>query len=104
MSAKRIHGRLVDDQQSAAGIDLPQPTSDAERLVVAATCRAHLGFDDSDLPFLVDTVDDKVARPTAACPTVCISSIARARSRSRTVVVPSASSLANWNRARADAQ
>jgi hypothetical protein len=50
------------------GIDLPQPTSDAERLVVAATCRAHLGLDDSELPFLVDTVDDKVGATYSGMP------------------------------------
>lgn len=50
------------------GIEVPQPTTDAERLIVAATCRAHLGLDASDLPFLVDTVDDKVGATYSGMP------------------------------------
>ncbi len=50
------------------GIDLTQPTTNAERRAVAATCRSHLGLDDSDLPFLVDTVDDKVGAAYSGMP------------------------------------
>ncbi len=50
------------------GIEVPQPTTDAERFIVAATCRAHLGLDDSDLPFLVDTVDDRVGAAYSGMP------------------------------------
>lgn len=39
------------------GIDLTQPTNDQQRREVAESCRGHLQL---DIPFLVDTVDDKV--------------------------------------------
>jgi hypothetical protein len=50
------------------GIEVTQPASDPDRLAVASTCRNHLGFDRSDLPFLVDHVDDKVGAAYSGMP------------------------------------
>lgn len=47
------------------GIEIAQPASDAARREVAATCRAHL---DLALPFLVDTVDDRVGASYSGMP------------------------------------
>jgi peroxiredoxin len=46
-------------------IDLPQPTTNEERWEVAQTCQQHL---DLDLPFLVDTVDDRVGATWSGMP------------------------------------
>jgi hypothetical protein len=46
-------------------IDLPQPTTNEERWEVAQTCQQHL---DLDLPFLVDTVDDRVGATYSGMP------------------------------------
>lgn len=48
-----------------AGIDLPQPRSDDERVRVAANCQKHLNL---DVPFLVDTIDDSVGATYSGMP------------------------------------
>lgn len=50
------------------GIGVPQPVTDADRLAVASTCRRHFGFDQLDLPFLVDYVDDRVGATYSGMP------------------------------------
>ncbi|MGN6134968.1 MAG: deiodinase family protein [Aureliella sp.] len=47
------------------GIDLPQPKDDAGRRAAAATCQKHL---DLSIPFLVDTVDDRVGATYSGMP------------------------------------
>lgn len=50
------------------GIEVTQPASDPDRLAVASTCRNYLELDRSDLPFLVDHVDDKVGTVYSGMP------------------------------------
>lgn len=47
------------------GIDVAQPTDNPARREVAQTCQAHL---DLEIPFLVDTVDDKVGGTYSGMP------------------------------------
>lgn len=47
------------------GVDLPQPTSDAERAAVAQTCQSRLQL---DTPMLVDTIDDRVGAQYSGMP------------------------------------
>jgi thiol-disulfide isomerase/thioredoxin len=47
------------------GVTLPQPTTDAERLQVAQTCKRKLDF---DMPFLVDTIGDRVGAAYSGMP------------------------------------
>ena len=47
------------------GIDLTQPKSGEERCSVAANCRQHL---DLEIPFLVDTLDDRVGTAYSGMP------------------------------------
>jgi thiol-disulfide isomerase/thioredoxin len=47
------------------GIDVAQPTDNQSRREVAQTCQSHL---DLDIPFLVDTVDDKVGGTYSGMP------------------------------------
>lgn len=48
-----------------AGIDLSQPKENEQRRAIAATCQKHL---DISLPFLVDTVDDRVGSVYSGMP------------------------------------
>ena len=48
-----------------AGIDLSQPKDISQRRTVAQTCQKHL---DLDIPFLVDTVDDRVGSVYSGMP------------------------------------
>lgn len=47
------------------GIDITQPKAQQQRIKVAQTCQQHL---DLDLPFLVDTIDDKVGTAYSGMP------------------------------------
>lgn len=47
------------------GIDVAQPHKDGDRVEVASTCRQHL---DLDIPFLVDSVDDRVGATYSGMP------------------------------------
>jgi hypothetical protein len=47
------------------GVDLPQPTTDSERMSAAQSCRQHL---DLDIPLLVDTIDDLVGAAYSGMP------------------------------------
>jgi hypothetical protein len=47
------------------GVDLPQPTTDSERVAVAQTCQNRLQL---DTPMLVDTIDDKVGARYSGMP------------------------------------
>jgi hypothetical protein len=49
----------------SVGIDIAQPTDNQSRREVAQTCQSHL---DLDIPFLVDTVDDKVGGTYSGMP------------------------------------
>ncbi len=47
------------------GIEITQPKAQQQRMEVAQTCQQHL---DLDLPFLVDTIDDKVGTAYSGMP------------------------------------
>lgn len=47
------------------GVDIVQPTSDTQRREVAQTCQKHLDF---GMPFLVDTIDDRVGARYSGMP------------------------------------
>ena len=51
--------------QGADKISLPQPITDSQRVEVAKQCQAHVGF---KMPFLVDTVDDRVGSVYSGMP------------------------------------
>lgn len=53
------------ESNKRAGADLNQPTTDAERCDVARTCRMKL---DLSMPFLVDSIDDKVGTAYSGMP------------------------------------
>lgn len=53
------------ESNKRAGIALTQPTTNQERQQVALTCRSRLNL---DVPFLVDTIDDRVGAEYSGMP------------------------------------
>ena len=53
------------ESNERAGVSLPQPKTYEERAAVAGRCRGHVKF---GMPFLVDTIDDRVGATYSGMP------------------------------------